>query len=81
MHQYFLHNGTAMTLFNWPYQSDGWSIAWEMLSQFFHNKIYNPPAFDMIYLHKYSHGFPNYTDVQIQILLKNINSNCGNTSP
>ena len=44
-------------------------------------KIYNPPAFNMIYLYKYYHGFPNYTDVLIQILLKNINSDCGNTSP
>ena len=42
MHQYFLHDETAMTLFNWPYQSDGWSLAWELLIQFFHNKIYNP---------------------------------------
>ena len=43
-------------------------------------KIYNPPAFN-IYLHKYYRGFPNYTDVLIQILLKNINSDRGNTGP
>lgn len=41
---------------------------------------YNPLAFDVIYLHKYSHGFSNFTDILIQFLLKNIGSNHGNTN-
>lgn len=41
--------------------------------------MYNPLAFDMIYFHKYSYGFSSFTDFLIWFLLKNIDSNCGNT--
>ena len=34
----------------------------------------------MTYLHKYSHSFGNFTDFLIQFLLKDINSNHGNTT-
>ena len=40
---------------------------------------YNPLAFNVTYLHKYSHSFGNFTDFLIQFLLKDINSNHGNT--
>ena len=43
---------------------------------------YNPwaLAFNVTYLHKYSHSFGNFTDFLIQFLLKDINSNHDNTN-
>ena len=43
-------------------QSDGCSIAWEMLVQFFKANIYDPPGFYLPYLHKYPHNLANFLD-------------------